>query len=427
MKAQVKITEKEGWVRALDIEVPAEEVDSTLARTAEKYRNQAEIPGFRPGKAPMEMVRARFGQSIRQDALEEMLPGAYEQAVKDHKLFPLGEPTISDVVFEPKKPFTFNVEITVRPDVEIKDYQGLKLKRQVYEVTDDDVNRQVEQFREVKAELVNVTRPVAKGDVLICDLQKIHDKLNRIKEDKFEGQVVDLTDERCAPEFIEELPGMKIGEGKEIETIYPPDHPKPEFADNTVLYRVWVKEIKQKNLPAVDDDFAKSLGPFENLADLKTKVRADIERNVKRESMRDLQEQARKAVVEANRFEVPAMLIEGYLESVTQRFKGMGGENVDPDKIQAEFRPMAEEQFRWDFIMHEVADKENLKVDEVEVDAARKFIEHQQAQSDKGNMEKVDPDKLRTDMLEQKVFEFLIENAEIEDVLRVLTSRIIKP
>lgn len=426
MKTEVKITEKEGWVRALEIEVPAEDVDSTLAKTAEKYRSQAEIPGFRKGKAPMEMVLPRYRQAIRQDTLEEMLPGAYEQAVKDNKLFPLGEPSISDVVFEPQKPFTFTVEITVRPDVEIKDYKALKLKRQVYEVTDDDVDRQVERFREVKAELVNVTRPVAKGDVLVCDLQKIHDKLNLIKESKFEGQVVDLTEERCAPEFLKELPGMKIGEGKEVETIYPPDHPKPEFAGNTVLYRVWVKEIKQKNLPAVDDDFAKSLGPFENLADLKTKVRADIERNVKRESMRDLQEQVRKAAVEANRFEVPTALIEDYLVSVTQRFKGMGGE-IDEEKIRLQFRPMAEEQFRWDFIMHEVADKESLKVDEVEVDAARKYIEHSQAQSDKGEKEEVDPDKLRTDMLEQKVFEFLIENAEIEDVPRVLTSRIIKP
>jgi trigger factor len=426
MKTQVKITEKPGWVRQLDIEVPAEDVDSMLAGTADKYRTNAEIPGFRKGKAPMEMVRARYGQAIRQDTLEELLPGAYEQAVKEHKLFPLGDPTISEVVFEPKKPFTCTVEITVRPDVEIKDYKGLKLKRQVFEVTDEDVNRQVERFREVKAELVNVTRPVQKGDVLICDLQKIHDSLNRIKESNFAGQFVDLTDERCAPEFLRDLPGMKIGEGKEIETIYPPDHPKEEFAGNTVLYRVWVKEIKQKNLPPVDDEFAKSLGAFKDLADLKEKVKADMERGIRREQMRDLQDQARKLVVEANQFEIPTMLIEGYLDSVTRRFKKIG-EDLEEDKVRAEFRPVAEEQFRWDFIMHEVADREKIKVDETEVDAARKFIEHQQAQSDKGNKEKVDPDKLRTDMLEQKVFEYLIENAATEDVPRVLNPKIIKP
>jgi len=426
MKTQVKITEKPGWVRRLDIEVPAEDVDSMLAQTTEKYRKEAEIPGFRPGKAPIEMVRARYRQAIRQDTLEEMLPGAYGQAVKEHKLFPLGDPAISDVVFESKKPFTFTVEITVRPTVEIKDYKGLKLKRQVVEITDDDVNRQVERFREAKAELVDVTRPVQKGDVLICDLQKIHDKHNRIKESKFEGQVVDLTDERCAPEFIKDLPGMRIGEGKEIETIYPPDHPKPEFAGNTVLYRVWVKEIKQKNLPLVDDAFAKNLGSFADLADLKARVKADMERSVQRETKRDLENQARKLIVEANRFEIPTALVEDYLNSVAQRFKAIG-DTIDEDKVRAEFRPLAEEQFRWDFVMHEIADREKIKVDDTEVAAARKFIEHQQAQSDKGNKEKVDPDKLRTDMLEQKVYDFLIENAETEDVPRVLTSRIIKP
>lgn len=426
METQVKITEKEGWVRVLDIEAPADVVDDALARATEKYRRQVEIPGFRAGKAPTEMVRARYRQAIRQEALEELLPGAYEHAVKQNNLFPLGEPSISNVVFEGNKPFTFTVEITVRPEVEIVNYQGLKLKRKVYEISDDDVNRSIERFREVKAEHINVTRPIEKGDVVVCDLQKIHDRFNRIKETRFEGRVIDLVEDRCAPEFIRHLPGMRIGEGKEIEIVYAADHPEPDFAGNAVLFRVWVKSIKQKKFPPVDDEFARNLGDFRDLKDLKEKVRADIEGNVEQESKKDLREQARKAVVEANKFEVPPVLVEDYLASMNEHFQTLGG-RVNQEKIRRDFGPLAEEQFRWDYIMHEIAKKESLTVSTEELAAARKVIAEGRAQSDERQTDAVDDDRLRTRMLEQKVYDFLIQNAETEDVPRVLTSRIVKP
>ena len=426
METQAKITEKEGWVRVLDIEVPTEEVEKAFSRVTEKYKQQAEIPGFRAGKAPIEMIRARYGQAIRQETLEELLPNAYKQAVLDNKLFPVSDPAIENVVFERNQPLTFTVEITVRPEVEVVNYRGLKLKRQVWEVTDEDVNQQIERFREVKAELIDVPGPVEAGNVILCDLQKIHDKFNRITESKFEGRMIDLVEERCAPELLRELPGMKIGEGKEIEVVYPPDHPEPKFAGNTVLFRAWVKGIKHKKLPPVDDEFAHNLGDFSDLEDLKTKVRADIERNVKQEENKDLREQARKKVVEVNKFEVPPTVMEDYLKSVTERFKTMGGQ-LDEAKIRAEFGPLAEEQFQWDYIMHEIAKMEKLAVSDGEAAAVRKLIEEGRAQSDKEQQAEINEEKLRTEILEQKVYEFLVENAETEDVPRMLTSRIIQP
>jgi len=426
MEAQVKVTEKEGWVRVLDIEVAAEEVNKTFAQVTDKYKQQAEIPGFRPGKAPVEMVAARYRQAIRQDALEQLLPNAYEHAVKENKLFPLGDPSIDNVVFEKGKPFTLTVEITIRPEVEIANYKGFKLKRQVWEITDEDVDRQIDRFREVKAEHIDVTRAVEKGDIVVCDLQKVHDKNNRVKETKFDDRVIDLVEERCAPELLQHLPGMKIGEGKDIEIVYPADHPEPNFAGNTVLYRTWVKSIREKKLPVVNDEFAASLGPYKDLNDLKEKVRADMELNVKQESDKDLREQVRKAAVEANNFEVPPTLVEEYLTSLTRRFQGMGGE-IDEQKIREQFRPLAEEQFRWDFIMHEVAHKEKLDLSEAESAAIRKFVQDSNAQPNADKREPLSEEKLSTDILEQKVFDFLIENAETEDVPRVLSSKIIKP
>ncbi len=430
METQVKITEKEGWVRVLEVEVPSTVVDETFATVTQGYKKQAEIPGFRQGKAPIEMVRARYGSQIRQETLEQLLPGAYEHAVKENKLTPLGDPAISDVVFEKNQPFTFKVEITVRPEVEITDYKGLNLKRQVYEVTDEDVDRTIDQFREVKAEQIDVTRPVQTGDVVVCDLQKISDKFNRLKTEKFTDQVIDLAEDRCAPEFFKDLPQMKIGEGKEIEVTYPPNHPQPDFAGNTVRYRAWVKSIREKKLPAVDDEFAKSLGPFEGLDDLRGKVRLDLERKVQQDSRKDLTEQVRKAVVENNKFEVPPALIDEYLQSVVDRLKTFGspdGQPLDEEKVRAEFQPMAEEQFRWDFIMHEVAKAENISVSSDELAAIRKVFEESRRQSDTGKQEPMDDEKVRAELLEQKVLDFLIDNAETEDEQRTLTSRIVKP
>ena len=425
METQVNITEKDGWVRVLDIEVPVSVVEEAFEKVTQKYQNQVEVPGFRPGKAPLEMVRARYRQQIRQDTLEQLLPDAYEHAVRhNNNIVPLGEPSISNVVFDRHKPFTFTVEITIRPEVQVTGYTGLKLKRQVWEVSDDDVNRAVNRFREAKAEHIEVARPVQEGDVVLCDLQKLHDKYNRVRASRFENQVVELVDGRCAPEFFKHLPGMKIGEGKEVEVTYAPDYPEADLAGNTLLFRVWVKAVHEKKLPPLDDEFARNLGSFHDLNDLRNKVRADIERNVKLEANKDLGEQARKQIVEINQFEVPRSLLEDYLDTLVERFSRAGGQ-LDEAKIRADFRPLAEEQFRWDFCLHEIAKKENVDISDDELTAARKALQEDRRRADK--TEEVDDDRLRSELLEHKVLSFMIDRAEIEDVPRVLSSRIIRP
>ena len=426
METQVKITEKDGWVRVLDIEVPVGVVEAAFEEVTAKYKAQAEVPGFRAGKAPIEMVRARFRQAIRQDTLEQLLPEAFEHAIRQNNLVPLGEPAISHVVFEQHKPFTFTAEITIRPTIEVTGYKGLTLKRQVWEVGDEDVNRTVNRFRDVKAELIEVTRPVREGDVVLCDLQKLHDKYNRVKASRFENQAVELVEDRCEPEFFKQLPGMKIGEGKEIEVTYAPDYPEADFAGNTLLFRVWVKAVHEKKLPLLDDDFARSLGDFRDLADLKEKVRADLERNARRESEKDLREQARKGVVEANRFEVPRTLLQEYLDSLVERFKGMSGK-MNEERLREEFRPLAEEQFRWDFCLHEIARQEQMTISPEELAAGRKAIQESRRRADNTQEAEMDDDRLRTGLLEQKVLGVLVENAHTEDVPRVLSSRIIRP
>ncbi|MEW5874282.1 MAG: trigger factor [Candidatus Zixiibacteriota bacterium] len=419
MDVSAKITNEDGWKRTLEITVPAAEVDTAVEQMTERYRKEAKIPGFRPGKVPASIIRERFEGQIRQDTIEDLVPRAYEVAVNQLKIIPIGSPTLSNVHFAAGKDMQFLVEIEIRPQVEVKDYKGLKLTRQVYEITDHDVSLAIDNLRESQATTTEVQRPAREGDVVICDLQKIHDRLNKVKKSKFDDITFDLREDRTRPEFFKNIQGMGIGEGKEVEVSYSNEESDPDLAGNTVLFRVWLKSVKQKNLPAADDAFAKSLGDFQSLADLQERVKRDLTRRADASANKELARQAREQVVAANAFDVPRGLLDEYLDGVTRRLQ-KAGPGVTKEAVRNQFEPIATEQFRWDYSVFEIAQKENLTVTEEEIGEV--LATWPDDAKDKPSREKI-----RDSLLENKVYEFLVSAAEVTDTPRVLNPKIIKP
>ena len=421
MELEATITKEDGWKRTIAVTVPVAEVEAVFAATADKYRRKAKIPGFRPGRAPATMVSQRFAAEIRQDVLEAIVPDAFEAALKQLKLAPMGTPALSAIKLERNTPLTFEAQIEIRPQVEITGYKGLKLTKQIYEIADRDVDAAIESIRDGAATTTEVQRPAREGDVVTCDLQKIYDRLNRVKESQFANVKVELRHDRTRPELLKGLTGMGVGEGKEIEVNYPADEPDPDLAGNTVLYRVWLKAVAQKNLPVVDDDFARSLegGRFASLAQLREDVRKDLEQRMEGVAQRDLRAQARRAVVEANPFPVPQGFLNEYVEDAAKRLQERNP-GLSVEAVRAQFEPMAVEQFRWDYVVNDVARRENITVADSEVDGFLKAWPQ-----DAGD--EPDRDKVYWSMLEMKVYGFLLQAAQIQETKYVPPARIIRP
>ena len=421
MNLEAKVSKEEGWKREISVTVPVDEVEAAFGKTTQKYRQKAKIAGFRPGKAPVEMISRQFGEQIRQDVLEDMIPQAFDAALRQLALNPLGMPELTSVKFDRGAPLVFEANFEIRPQVEVKGYNGLKLTKRVYDVTDSDVDSALESIRDGAATTVEVQRPAREGDIVICDLQKIYDRLNKVKQSEFKGMHIELHPERTRPELFKNLVGMSIGEGKEVEINYPAEEQEPDLAGNTVLYRIWLKQVLQKQLPPLDDELAKKIsnGQMETLAALREVIRKDIASRAESAAGRDLRAQARKTVVDANRIDVPEGFLRDHIAEVTERLQKRDP-SLKPETIKSEFEPMAIEQFRWDYVVSEVAKKEGIDVADAEIEMVLKsWPEKSQG--------KPDPEKLHWSMLEMKVSDWLVANGQVTEEKFQQQSRIIKP
>ncbi len=416
---KVTVKEDKAWKRTLEIEIPAEKVDGQFQRVFTEYRSKAKIKGFRPGKVPMEMIKKRFKEAAAKEVLESLVPEAYGDAVKERNLTPVTNPQIIDIEIEPGAPLKFKAEIEIRPEIEVKDYKGIVVTRKEMKVTDEDLDRNLKMLQEKNAELKPTDREAKDGDYLVVDLEKvIPGQGNKQKTEKAENQGTFLDSKKLLAEFYRGLQGLKPGDEKVIEAIYPKDHHDAKLAAKTVNYKVKVKEVKETKLPQLDDDFARSLGKFKDLEDLKQKIKEDLERKTEEEKEKDLRNQLVREVVKKNGFEVPQTLLKLYLDSVVEDFKKQH-KKVEEDKLREQYKELGENRIRWQFLMHAIAETEKIEVSQGDIDDfTRKFAKNYNMKLDKAKeflARQKELENIKENILEEKVLDFLLKNAVVRD------------
>ena len=413
-KNNVTLQEGKGWKRIFEIEIPKETVDSEFESTYKKYQALAKIPGFRKGKAPMHMVKLRYQDKIKSEVLETLVPKAYEDAVKEAKLSPICLPVIKDIQFEEGTPLKFKAEFEVQPEVEAKDYLGLELVRRLKEISEKDVETSLNYLREDFAELHPVEREAQLQDSLTVDIAKKQDG----KEDKVENQQIFLDPHNMIKDFQQALVGAKAGELKEFEVDYKPDFHNKKLAGKKVQYRVNVKEVKEKVLPQANDDFAKTVGEYKNLDELKNKLKEGLIQRDRKDADTELKTDLINQVIRRNPFEVPDTLFNYYLDSVIEDLKKRY-QKVDEKKVREEYRDVALAQIRWDFLFHRIAEKENIQVTKEEMEnwceqnakAMRVTVEKAIESLENPSFSK----RIKEDLLERKTIDFLLQHAKIKE------------
>jgi trigger factor len=361
MKIEFTPGASDGVERHIQVSVPAEVVKDAEDKAARRYASTVRLPGFRPGKAPATVVRKKFGDAIRQEALESLVREAYQEFVEKESIKVAAQPHVHDLKFEEGKPLTFELHLEVRPNVELARTGGFRLERPALNVTDEQVNQQLEQIRDEKATWTPVGEKPVLGDMVNVQIATASgDNTGEAK-----SYPIVLGTSQAIPGIEELIMSAAPGETLERPVKWPDDFPDEAQRGQTKTVRITVNEVKRKSAPALDDAFAREVGDFESLEALRKTVRSDMERHAEHEIEAGLRQQLIDLIISANAFDVPKSWVQQFVENYAEAYKVP---NEQREQFAGEFRSMAEQQIRRDLVIETIAEKEGLVATEKDLD-----------------------------------------------------------
>ncbi|MES2965151.1 MAG: trigger factor, partial [Bdellovibrionota bacterium] len=356
--------------RKLNIQVPAAEVQEAFERAFKGIQQHAAVKGFRKGKAPLATIKSLYGDRVKQDVVQDLIQAKYATALKEHSLDPISYPTIEFDPVELDKDFAFTAEFEVRPKVTLKKVEGLEVKREKLVIDAALVDATLDDIRKGRAETVPVLedRPAQMGDVTTIDFKGFVDG-KELENGSAEGHSIELGSNTFIPGFEEGIVGMKHGQTKKISVKFPEQYHAAELAGKPVEFEVVLKELKKKSLPELNDEFAKGLGPYENMEALRKAILDDFEQREGKRVQDDLKNRLMKALVDANPVEVPKSLLTEQKKALVEDMKkrmsqqGMGEEQYGEyeNKWNTDFEQTAAYMIQSSFLVDTIAEEHELK------------------------------------------------------------------
>jgi trigger factor len=420
---KVDYSEETSVRKSLAFEIEAEVVDREIAARAQHYARRVKMPGFRPGKIPTEVIRQRFRQQVLEDVAEKLVNQVVHEELEGRGLRPLATPKVTELRIDEGQPLTFKAVFETLPLVELPEYKGLQVKAPKPEVQEQDVEREIARLREEAARYDPVEpRPAAAGDFAVLDVQFTTGE-GKPRHD--ENVLLEVGAADNHKELNEALVGMTPGETRVAHVVVEPAQQSPPKAERAVDYKVTLKDIKKKVLPALDDEFAKDLGEWDSLAALRDTVRQRLRAAADRKADRDAKNALVEALVEKATFEVPEALVERHMNARTESAaRGLAYQGVDPTKLGMDWKKYREEQrddsvkaAKADILLDEIARREGVEASEAEVDAELgRYAESlkKSKESVRARMEKEgDIPALRARIREEKTLDLLLANARL--------------
>lgn len=423
LTVQSEVEKLPRWRRRLAVRVPATYADEVRREYVREFARRSKIKGFRPGKAPPDLVERKYGGEIETEVLKDLVHEGYEAAVEREGLEPIAVPEIGGIRWSADGALEFTAEIDVEPEIELGRTTGFRVQRKVRKVSDEDVERVLERLRAERADWRPVDRPAGDGDRIAFDSVPLDEDGEPREAERVENHEVEIGSSTLLPDFEAGLEGLSPGDRKDLEVGFPDDHPNEALRGRTRTFRVTVDSVKERELPPLDDEFARSLGDFESLAAVREHVRRNLEEEVEQQSRREVDEALIDEIIEANRIELPERLVDRYLANMMTDRRGPLEGRVPQerfDDVRRVLRPGAERALRRYYILRWVAEKERLAPDDGALDAAiRDRVEGTGMSVDEARrrLERAgELDDLRFHLTTERVFEWLREHSKIRAV-----------
>lgn len=416
------------------VEVEAPKVDETFESITKEFQKQAVLPGFRPGKAPKDMVLRKYEKDIQDEVKRKLISDSYKKAVEDQKLDVLGYPDIEEIQFNRGKSLQFAATIETAPEFELPEYKALPVKKENRGVTEQDLEKALTALREQRVNFQTMDRPIQTGDIAVVNytgtsegkpITEIAPTAKGLTEQK--GFWLDVPSNSFIPGFAEQLTGAKAGEKRTVNVDFPADFVTPQLAGKKGVYEVEVVEVKEKVLPALDDAFAKSYGA-ESLEKLREGVRKDLENELNYKQRNSIRNQLIGSLLNRVNFELPETAVKQETRNVVYNLvqenakRGISREIIEQQKeqIYTAATKNAKDRVKVAFLMQKIAEKEDIKVSQEEI--SRRVLHL-------AGMYQIPPEKFAKDLqkrnglieiydqvMNEKVIEFLEQNAKVEVV-----------
>jgi trigger factor len=427
MKANVE--EISSIKKKMSIEIPEDQVTKEVDSFYKDLGKKAKIKGFRPGKVPRSILERYFKDYVKAEVIQKLIEETYPEALSETNLHPVSPPAIDPGEFNEGKPFQYSAVIEVKPDIKLEGYTRLKIEGKKEEVKEEEVEERLKALQNLHSNLKTISevRPIQNRDYVIVDYEA-----SMGGKPLEGGKAIDFTIEVGSGQFIptleERLIGLKPEEEREIEVSFPDDYGYQKWAGKTISFHVKIKEIKEKILPPLDDEFAKDLGDYSSLEELKSKLKGELEKEKGLALERQLKDQVVDQLLEANPFEVPESLVEDQAKALVSDTKlRLAAQGVDlkrlgiaEEKLQGDYKATARKQVKTFLILETIADQEGITVTDEEADDRLKEISermHQKFDVVKRHYEKngLLPE-VKAGIIHDKTLNFLVEKANINYV-----------
>jgi trigger factor len=416
------VEKKEKSTVELTIQVEAEAFEAAIQKVYLKTRGRMNVPGFRKGKAPRKIIEGMYGASVfYEDAINELYPAAYEEAVKEQGLDDVGYPKM-EIVEVGKEGFTFKALVSVRPEVKLGEYKGLTAPKEAVKITEKDVDEELKPYIDRATRLVSVKRKAKKGDTAVIDFEGF-DNGTPFEGGKGENHDLKLGAGMFVPGFEEQVIGMKAGEEKDIDITFPEDY-HADLAGKAVVFHVKCNEVKESQAPEVDDEFAKDVSEFETLADFRKDLEEKLRQRREAQAKSDFENAVMEQLVENMECEVPDGMVEVQVDRLMDDYamrlqsqgipmdQYMSMMGMTPEMMRTSARPSALKQVQTELALTAVAKAEGLAVSEEEYDAEiTKLAEQYKMPADQ--VKAIIPEEeLKKDLAMRKASELVLSSAK---------------
>lgn len=436
----VVVEDVNALTKKITITLPKKGVQKDLEKAYGKLQRETKIKGFRRGKVPRTVIIKQYQGQVQAEVGEKLVQASYFDAIEKEKIDPVVHPDISDPVFNEDGTFTFVAHIDIRPEFELGDYKGIEVESISNEISDAAVDVEIGELCRDMAPLKSVgDRAIEEGDVIVVDFEGFHNG-KAMKEVKNENYSVDVGAGKLSPEFEEKLVGMKKGEDASHEVEFPAEYVNPILAGKNVEFRVKINDVKERVLPEMNDEFAKDVDEkYTSLDELKNDIREKLQEEKKKKGEGDLTDRVMLKLLEAHVFDVPERLVRFEVEEMvkntekTLEQQGMNLESagINRDELKEQSKETAEKRVRGDFILKKIADTEDIKVKDEDLDRAFKRIGDQYnmpiAQVKEFFQSRDDLLPFMNEILNEKILTFLRENATFVDAVPTETEAEKKP
>ena len=425
MSVKVEKTENKNEIK-LTFNVEAEKFEEAMKKVYTKTARYFNIPGFRKGKAPMQLVERQYGSAIfYEDAFNELVPDIYDEAIKENKIEAVSKPNIDIVQMEKGKELIFTATVETKPEVELGKYKGIEIKKIEYTTSDKDIEHELGHMAERNSRLVSIEdRPVEKGDITTIDFEGSIDGV-KFEGGKAENHELEIGSNTFIPGFEDQIIGMKIDEEKDIKVKFPDDYFSKDLAGKDAVFKVKLHEIKKKELPKMDDEFAKDVSEFDTISELKNSIKEKLDVENENKAKYETEEEAIKVVCDNTKIDIPNGMIELEIDNLIKdletrlSYQGLNLTqylqimNKKEDEMRSELKEQAEKNVKTRLVLEAIVKAEKIEATPDEItekikEMAKQYGRKEEELNENENLKEYISENLKS----EKAIDFIVKNAK---------------